>query len=68
MLTNGEAQAGRTPGFGSVAGNARNEHVEGQRIRLADGPTVGFADYGTPAAAAVLWCHGGPGSRVERLT
>ena len=32
---------------------------------LADGRTVGFADYGSPPATAVLWCHGGPGSRVE---
>ncbi len=50
---------------GSEPENARNDRVEGQRIRLADGRMVGFADYGTPAAAAVLWCHGGPGSRVE---
>jgi len=26
---------------------------------------VGFADYGIPGATAVLWCHGGPGSRLE---
>ena len=36
-----------------------------QRIRLADGRVVGFADYGPPAVTAVLWCHGGPGSRIE---
>jgi len=34
-------------------------------IRLAGGRTVGFADYGIPDARAVLWCHGGPGSRLE---
>jgi pimeloyl-ACP methyl ester carboxylesterase len=34
-------------------------------IRLADGRTVGYADYGSPAGTAVLWCHGGPGSRAE---
>lgn len=34
-------------------------------IGLADGRTVGFADYGIPDATAVLWCHGGPGSRLE---
>jgi pimeloyl-ACP methyl ester carboxylesterase len=39
--------------------------VQDQTIRLADGRTVGFADYGIPGATAVLWCHGGPGSRLE---
>jgi pimeloyl-ACP methyl ester carboxylesterase len=34
-------------------------------ITLKDGRTVGFADYGTPDQIAVLWCHGGPGSRLE---
>ena len=34
-------------------------------ITAADGRTVGFADYGPPDATAVLWCHGGPGSRLE---
>jgi pimeloyl-ACP methyl ester carboxylesterase len=37
---------------------------EGQ-ITLADGRTVGFADYGMPGQTPVLWCHGGPGSRYE---
>src|ERR1035437_1520716 len=41
------------------------ERVEDQTIRLASGRTVGFADYGIPNARAVLWCHGGPGSRLE---
>jgi pimeloyl-ACP methyl ester carboxylesterase len=36
-----------------------------QTIRNSDGRTVGFADYGTPGTIAVLWCHGGPGSRLE---
>jgi pimeloyl-ACP methyl ester carboxylesterase len=36
-----------------------------QKIRVADGRTVGFADYGPPGSTAVLWCHGGPGSRLE---
>jgi pimeloyl-ACP methyl ester carboxylesterase len=36
-----------------------------QTIRVADGRTVGFADLGTPGATAVLWGHGGPGSRLE---
>jgi pimeloyl-ACP methyl ester carboxylesterase len=39
--------------------------VKNQTIRLASGRTVGFADYGLPDATAVLWCHGGPGSRLE---
>ena len=41
------------------------ERVEDQTIGLASGRTVGFADYGIPNARAVLWCHGGPGSRLE---
>jgi pimeloyl-ACP methyl ester carboxylesterase len=36
-----------------------------QSIRVSDGRTVGYADFGTPSATAVLWCHGGPGSRLE---
>jgi pimeloyl-ACP methyl ester carboxylesterase len=35
------------------------------RIRVNDGRTVGFADYGTPEQVAVVWCHGGPSSRLE---
>jgi pimeloyl-ACP methyl ester carboxylesterase len=34
-------------------------------ITVSDGRTVGFADYGTPDQIAVLWCHGGPGNRLE---
>jgi pimeloyl-ACP methyl ester carboxylesterase len=34
-------------------------------IELADGRAVGFADLGVPGGDAVLWCHGGPGSRRE---
>jgi pimeloyl-ACP methyl ester carboxylesterase len=34
-------------------------------ITLEDGRTVGFADFGTPDQIAVLWCHGGPSSRLE---
>lgn len=36
-----------------------------QTIRLESGRTVGFADHGRPGDTAVLWCHGGPGSRLE---
>ena len=34
-------------------------------ITTSDGRTVGYADYGTLDQTAVLWCHGGPGSRLE---
>ena len=39
--------------------------MQDQTIGLASSRTVGFADYGIPGATAVLWCHGGPGSRLE---
>ena len=45
--------------------NGRRNRVEDQTMRLASGRTVGFADYGIPDVTAVLWCHGGPGSRLE---
>src|SRR3989442_1334603 len=40
--------------------------TDGQ-IRRDDGRIVGFADYGpaSPDHTAVMWCHGGPGSRLE---
>ena len=34
-------------------------------ITLADRREVGFIDYGPAGATPVLWCHGGPGSRLE---
>ncbi len=34
-------------------------------IRLRDGRSVGYTDSGSPGRTAVLWCHGGPGSRLE---
>jgi pimeloyl-ACP methyl ester carboxylesterase len=34
-------------------------------ITMTDGRTVGFADHGSPSDTAVVWCHGGPGSRLE---
>lgn len=30
-----------------------------------DGRLVGFSDFGVPGGTPVLWCHGGPGSRLE---
>ena len=32
---------------------------------MPDGRTVGVADFGPADGRAVLWCHGGPGSRLE---
>jgi pimeloyl-ACP methyl ester carboxylesterase len=34
-------------------------------LLLPDGRTTGYADYGSGDGTAVLWCHGGPGSRLE---
>jgi pimeloyl-ACP methyl ester carboxylesterase len=34
-------------------------------IEVAGGRTVGFHDFGPGWGTAVLWCHGGPGSRLE---
>ena len=34
-------------------------------IIVKDGRSVAYADYGTPGDTAVVWCHGGPGSRLE---
>src|SRR5262249_4113118 len=36
-------------------------------LALRDGRTVGYADYGRPGQTPVLWCHGGPGSRLEPM-
>jgi pimeloyl-ACP methyl ester carboxylesterase len=37
-------------------------------IEMSDGRTVGYTDNGTPDQVAVLWCHGGPGSRLEPVS
>jgi pimeloyl-ACP methyl ester carboxylesterase len=34
-------------------------------IDLPDGRVLGYADFAPDAPNAVLWCHGGPGSRLE---
>ena len=34
-------------------------------IIVKDGRSVAYADYGTSGDTAVVWCHGGPGSRLE---
>lgn len=36
-------------------------------IELQDGRTVGFATYGSPDGVPVIWCHGGPGSRLDPI-
>ncbi len=30
-----------------------------------DGRSIGVAEFGDPEGTALLWCHGGPGSRLE---
>ncbi|WP_104524468.1 alpha/beta fold hydrolase [Blastococcus atacamensis] len=35
-------------------------------IRLADGRTLAYAEYGDPDGTVVLGCHGSPSSRLER--
>lgn len=40
------------------------ERQEHQAVRLADGRLLGFAEYGDPAGAAVLFFHGEVGSRL----
>jgi len=39
--------------------------MPGTRTISVGGRTVGFVDYGPPRGAAAIWCHGGPGSRLE---
>ena len=34
-------------------------------VTMSDGRIVGVADYGAPGQTAVIWCHGGPGCRLE---
>lgn len=34
-------------------------------LELPDGRTLGYADFGADGGRVVLWCHGGPGSRLE---
>lgn len=34
-------------------------------IDLPDGRTIGYADFAPDGGHPVLWCHGGPGSRLE---
>ena len=34
-------------------------------VELRDGWTVGFATFGIPSGTPVMWCHGGPGIRLD---
>src|SRR5215218_5918013 len=34
-------------------------------LTMPDGRTVGYADFGPADGTPVIWCHGGPGSRLE---
>jgi pimeloyl-ACP methyl ester carboxylesterase len=34
-------------------------------IELPGGRTVGFATYGSEGGVRVIWCHGGPGCRLD---
>lgn len=36
-----------------------------QTLTLPDGRAIGFSDYGKAGDAPVIWCRGGPGSRLE---
>jgi pimeloyl-ACP methyl ester carboxylesterase len=37
----------------------------GTTVELLDGRSVGFDTFGDPDGTPVIWCHGGPGSRLE---
>jgi pimeloyl-ACP methyl ester carboxylesterase len=36
-----------------------------ETVTMPDGRIVGVADYGDLGQTGVIWCHGGPGSRLE---
>jgi pimeloyl-ACP methyl ester carboxylesterase len=41
--------------------------MESLTLTMPDGRTVGYTDFGPREGSPVLWCHGGPGSRIEPL-
>ncbi len=43
----------------------RHHHPSDTTIALADGLTLGLAEFGDPAGSPVLWCHGGLSSRLD---
>ena len=36
-----------------------------RRVRLPDGRLLGYADWGDPSGAPVIYCHGGLNSRLD---
>ena len=38
-----------------------------RRLSTIAGRVLGIAEFGDPDGTPVLWCHGGPGSRLEPL-
>ncbi len=52
--------------WGTPTSNARKNVVDGT-IELPDGRRVGFATFGRPDGTPVIWCHGGPGSRLDPI-
>ena len=36
-----------------------------RELRLRDGRSLAFAEYGSPSGHPIIWCHGVPSSRVE---
>jgi pimeloyl-ACP methyl ester carboxylesterase len=38
-----------------------------RQLFAPDGRALGIAEFGDPEGTPVLWCHGGPGSRLEPL-
>src|SRR5262245_61967916 len=39
--------------------------IQQRSVTMADGRAVGIADYGAAGDMPVIWCHGGPGCRLE---
>jgi pimeloyl-ACP methyl ester carboxylesterase len=38
----------------------------GRKLKLRDGRTLGYAEYGDPRGKPLILCHGTPGSRLDR--
>jgi pimeloyl-ACP methyl ester carboxylesterase len=49
-----------------MSGAKRVVAGEGRSVRLRDGRSLGYAEYGDPRGLAVFYCHGMPGSRLQR--
>ncbi len=45
--------------------DAHSTSANGQTIRLSDGRTLGYAEYGRPEGKPLFYFHGHPGSRFE---